>query len=191
MPTLDDLSILPKINGLSANDLVPVADASGSYSGSSKVKALPAALVAQGFTHAWVINYNNAQLLAQTTDDADEVITLMAIPTNSVIDKARLVVTTAFAGLTDVNAFVGRSAGNTNGYINSKSLLATDVVQNTGSEIALVNELDVVTTSDQTLIITFDPEENNQALSDLTAGQVVVLVSLTQIADYANLVPAT
>ena len=191
MPTLDDLSILPKINGLSANDLVPVADASGSYSGSSKVKALPAALVAQGFTHAWVINYNNAELLAQTTDDTDEVITLMAIPANSVIDKARLVVTTAFTGLTAVNAFVGRTDGDVNGYIDNKSLLAKDVVQNTGAEIDVVNELDVVTASDQTLTITFDPAANNEALSELTAGQVVVLVSLTQIADYANLVPAT
>lgn len=191
MPTLDDLSILPKINGLSANDLVPVADASGSYSGSSKVKALPAALVAQGFTHAWVINYNNAGLLAQTTDDTDEVITLMAIPANSVIDKARLVVTTAFTGLTAVNAFVGRTDGDVNGYIDNKSLLAKDVVQNTGAEIDVVNELDVVTASDQTLTITFDPAANNEALSELTAGQVVVLVSLTQIADYANLVPAT
>ena len=190
MPTLDDLSILPKINGLSANDLVPVADASGSYSGSSKVKALPAALVAQGFTHAWVINYNNAELLAQTTDNTDEVITLMAIPANSVIDKARMVVTTAFTGLTAVNAFVGRT-GDVNGYIDNKSLLAKDVVQNTGAEIDVVNELDVVTASDQTLTITFDPAANNEALSELTAGQVVVLVSLTQIADYANLVPAT
>jgi hypothetical protein len=48
-----------------------------------------------------------------------------------------------------------------------------------------------VTTSDQTLIITFDPAANTEALDELTAGQVVVLVSLTQIADYANLVPAT
>ena len=191
MPTLDDISILPKINGLSANDLVPVADASGSYSGSSKVKALPAALVAQGFTHAWVINYNNAELLAQTTDNTDEVITLMAIPANSVIDKARMVVTTAFTGLTAVNAFVGRTDGDVNGYIDNKSLLAKDVVQNTGAEIDVVNELDVVTASDQTLTITFDPAANNEALSELTAGQVVVLVSLTQIADYANLVPAT
>ena len=190
MPTLDDLSILPKINGLSANDLVPVADASGSYSGSSKVKALPAALVAQGFTHAWVINYNNAELLAQTTDDTDEVITLMAIPANSVIDKARMVVTTAFTGLTAVNAFVGRT-GDVNGYIDNKSLLAKDVVQNTGALIDEVNELDVVTASNQTLIITFDPAANTEALDELTAGQVVVLVSLTQIADYANLVPAT
>jgi hypothetical protein len=190
MPTLDDLSILPKLSSLSANDLVPVADASGSYSGASKVKALPAALVAQGFTHAWVINYNNAELVAQTTNDTDEVITLMAIPANSVIDKARLVITTAFTGLTAVNAFVGRT-GDADGYIASKSLLSKDVVENTGAEIDTVNEIDVVTASDQNLLITFDPAANSQALDELTAGQVVVLVSLTQIADYANLVPAT
>lgn len=190
MPTLDDISILPKLAALSANDLVAVTDSSGSGAGPSKIKALPAALVAQGFTHAWVVNYNNKELLAQGADDTDEPITLMAIPANSVVNKARLVVTAAFTGLTAVNAFVGRTA-DTDGYIASVSLLSKTVVENTGAEIDVVNELDVVTASDQNLILTFDPAANAEALDELTAGQVVVLVSLTQIADYESLVPAT
>jgi hypothetical protein len=190
MPTLDDLPTIPKLVALSANDLIPVSDSSASSSGASKVKHIPAALAAQGFTHAWVINFNNAELDATTTNDLDDTINLLAIPANSVITKARLVVTRAFTGLTAVNAFVGRTA-DTDGYITSSSLLAKNVFENTGAEIDLVNEIDVVTASDQTLSITFDPANNTQALGSLTAGQVVLLISMTSIDDYANLVPAT
>lgn len=188
MPTLDDVKILAKQVAVAANDCLPLSDVSSNAS--SIVKQVPAALIGQGFTHAWVVNFNNAELLAQGTDDTDEAITLMAIPANSVIDKARLVVTTAFTGLTAVNAFVGRTA-DADGYIASTSLLAKTVADNTGAEIDAVNELDVVTGSDQNLLLTFDPAANSEALDELTAGQLVVLVSLTQIADYANLVPAT
>jgi hypothetical protein len=62
------------------------------------------------------------------------------------------------------------------------------VVDNTGAEIDTVNEVDVITASDQSLVIVFDPAA--EAVGSLTAGQAVLLVSLTEIADYANLVPA-
>ena len=188
MPTLDDVKILAKQVAVAANDCLPLSDVDSNAS--SVVKQVPAALIGQGFTHAWVINYNNAELLAQGTDDTDEVITLASIPANSVIDKARLVVTTAFDGLTAVNAFVGRTA-DPDGYIASTSLLSKTVADNTGAEIDTVNELDVVTASDQSLLLTFDPAGNGEALDELTAGQVVVLISLTEIDDYADLVPAT
>lgn len=186
MPTLDDLSALAKNVAVAANDLVPLSDTESS----TKIKSVPAALLSQGFTHAWVINYNNRELAAQTVDDTDEVITLMAIPANSVITKARAVVTTAFTGLTAVNIFLGRTA-DADGYLLSFSALAKTVVENTGAEIDIVNEIDVVTASDQSVILTFDPGANAEALDELTAGQVVILLSLTEIADYANLVPAT
>ena len=186
MPTLDDLPVTPSLVALKANDLIPVSDSSVSQ---AKVRSVPAALVAQGFTHAFRIDYNNAELLANTTDDLDEAITLMAIPANCVVDKCRLVVVTAFTGLTACNAFVGRTA-DTDGYIASASLLAKTVVENTGAEIDTVNEIDVITASDQSLIITFDPGANAEALDELTAGSLVVLVSLTEIADYASITVA-
>lgn len=188
MPTLDDIPSLSKNVAVQANDLLPLSGLISSNQ--STVKSVPAALIAQGFTHAWVINYNNSEVDAQVTDDTDEAITLMAIPANSVITKARAVVTTAFAGLTAVNIFLGRTAV-TDGYLASFSALAKTVVENTGAEIDTVNEIDVVTASDQNLILTFDPATNAEALDELTAGQVVILLSLTEIADYANLVPAT
>lgn len=188
MPTLDDIATLAKNPAVAANDLFPLSGLVPSNQ--SKVKSVPAALIAQGFTHAWVVNYNNRELLAQGVDDTDEVITLMAIPANSVVTKARAVVTTAFAGLTAVNIFLGRTA-DADGYLASFSALAKTAVENTGAEIDVVNEIDVVTASDQNLLLTFDPAANAEALDELTAGQVVILLSLTEIADYANLVPAT
>jgi hypothetical protein len=188
MPTLDDTPILRNLVALKANDLIPVSDTSAS---GSKVVKVPAALLAQGFTHAFRIDYNNAELLAETVDDTDEQITLMAIPANSVIDKVRVVVTTAFTGLTACNVFVGRTADD-DGYITlaSGSVLAKTVIQNTGAEIDTINELDVITASDQNLLITFDPGANAEALDELTAGSLIVLVSLTEIADYASIATA-
>lgn len=186
MPTLDDLPVIPRLVALKANDLLPVSDSSA---GQAKVVQVPAALIAQGFTHAFRIDYNNSELLANTTDDLDEAITLMAIPANSVVDKCRLVVTTAFTGLTACNVFVGRTA-DTDGYIASASVLAKNVVGNTGAEIDIVHELDVITASDQSLVITFDPGANAEALDELTAGSLIVLVSLTEIADYASITTA-
>ena len=189
MPELSEIDKLTKLATLKANDLVAVTDTSVTGPYGDKVKSLPAALIAQGFTHAFVVNYNNAELLAQGTDDTDEVITLMAIPANTVVEKARIVVTTAFTGLTAVNVFVGRTA-DADGYIASTSALAKTVAQNSGAEIDTVNEIDFISASDQNLLITFDPAANGEALDELTAGQVVVLVSLTSVDDYLNLVPA-
>lgn len=187
MPNLEDLHSLTRSKPVKANDLMPLASLVGP-TGPPNVRSAPAALIAQGFTHAYVINYNCPELLANSTDDLDESITLLAIPANSVVTKARLVVTTAFTGLTALNIFAGRTA-DTDGYIASVSGLAKTVVENTGAEIDTVNEIDVITASDQSLVIVFDPGANAEALDELTAGQAVLLVSLTEIADYANLVP--
>lgn len=186
MPTLDDMPIMPQLVALKANDLIPVSDSSASQ---AKARSVPAALVAQGFTHAFRIDYNNAELLAETVDDTVEAITLMAIPANSIVDKVRLVCTTAFTGLTAINAYVGRTA-DTDGYIATASLLAKTAKGNTGAYIDSDVETDVITASDQNLIITFDPGANAEALDELTAGSVIVLVSLTEIADYASIATA-
>lgn len=188
MPRLDDLTTLTKLVALKANDVVPVCDVSSIAP--TKVKEIPAALIAQGFTHAFRVDYNNAELVAQTTNDTDEAITLMAIPANSLVDKVRLVVTTPFAGITTVNAFVGRTA-DPDGYIASADVKTAKTAKgNTGALIDTDVETDVITASDQNLLLTFDPGANTEALGDLTAGSLTVLVSLTEIADYANIATA-
>lgn len=186
MSSFLDIPILEPNVAVKANDLLALSDSSVLDGPTKKVVA---ALIAQGFTHAFRVDYNNAELVAQDTNDTAEAITLMAIPANSVVDKARVVVTTAFTGLTACNVFVGRTA-DPDGYVASTSALAKTVVQSTGAEIDTINELDVITASDQSLLVTFDPGSNTEALADLTAGSVVILVSLTEIADYADIAVA-
>lgn len=186
MPTLDDTPILRNLVALKANDLIPVSDTSA---GAAKVAKVPAALIAQGFTHAFRIDYNNSELAAQTTDNTVEAITLMAIPAYSIINNVRLVVTTGFTGLTACTAIVGRTA-DTDGYIASVSVLSKTAKANTGVYNDTDVETDVITGSDQNLIITFDPGANAEALDELTAGSLIVLVSLTEIADYASITTA-
>ena len=190
MPTLDDTTTLVKNVAIAANDSLVVSNKDSN--GSSLIQQVPAALVGLGFTHAWVINWNNAELAAETVDNNDEEISLITIPAYSVITKAMFVVTEAFAGLTACNAFLGRS-DNVNGYIESTSLLAKIAKVNVaGDKIDAFGEVDFFTESDQDLVVTFDPEANTEALgTDLTAGQLVVLVALTEIADFKDIVPAT
>lgn len=191
MPSLDDLSILAQHIALAADDLVPISDSDSKAS--SRVKQVPVALIGEGFTHAFVVNYDNAEVAGESVNDTDELVSLMSIPQNSIVSKVRAIVTTAFAGTTALNIFVGRggTGADDNGYIASFSGLAKGAKQNTGELIDTALEIDVVTASDATLDITFDPAANGEALADLTAGQVVVLAAITEIADYADLVPAT
>jgi hypothetical protein len=190
MPTLDDTTTLQKNAAVAANDALAIVNKGSAAS--SQVEQVPAAILGQGFTHAFVINHDNAELAAQDTDNVDEAITLLAIPANSVVTKAMFVVTEAFTGLTACNAFLGRT-GDTNGYIESTSLLSKTAKLNiAGDEIDVFGEVDVVTASDQSLILTFDPASNTEALGvDLTAGQLVVLINLLSIDDFKDIVPAT
>lgn len=195
MPTLDDLPALQKLVTLSANDLIPVLDSSVPGPGASKIKHVPAALAAQGYTHAWVINFNNAELKAQTTNATAEAITLLSVPANSVVADVRVAVTTLFAAvgaspaITDLTAIVGKT-GTTNAYITTLDIdtAGTRIVNNTGTVIDGKNEADYLSTATD-LILTITPTGGK--LSELTAGQLVVLANIQTLADYANLVPAT
>jgi len=189
MPTLDDTTTLQKNVAVAVNDAVAIINKDSDAS--SQVQQVPAALLGLGFTHAWVINYDNAELVAQGVDDTDEEITLGAIPANSILTKAMFVVTEAFAGITTCNAFLGRT-GVKNGYIEAVSVKSkTAVVNPLGAEINTFGEIDVVTASDQSVILTFDPSTNGDELQELTAGQLVVLLAMTEIADFKDIVPAT
>lgn len=195
MPTLDDLPTIPKLVALSANDLIPVSDSSASSSGASKVKHIPAALAAQGYTHAWVINFNNAELKAQVTNATAEAITLLTIPANSAVVDVLVAVPTLFAAvgaspaITDLTAIVGKT-GTTNAYITALDIDSgtTRIVNNTGASIDLKSEADYLTSATD-LILTITPTGGK--LSELTAGQLVVLANILTLSDYANLVPAT
>ena len=189
MPTLADTRTLPKNEAVSANDVLAITRvASQAY---SQVEQVPAALIGLGFTHAWVINYNNAELAAQDSADTDEEIKLIDIPANSIITKAMVIVTEAFTNSTALDIILGRT-GDTNGYIETTSLLAKTAKLNiAGDEIDAFGEIDIVTASDKDLLLTFDNGTNGDDLQGLTAGQLVVLVAMPNIDDFKDIVPAT
>tara|TARA_R100001163_G_C4967942_1_gene129058 strand:- start:60 stop:629 length:570 start_codon:yes stop_codon:yes gene_type:complete len=189
MPTLDDTTTLAKNVAVAANDSLAIANYD--LDGGSRIQQVPAGLIGLGFTHAWVINFDNAELAAQSSADTDEEIKLIDIPANSIINRAMVVVTEAFTGNTALDIILGRT-GDTNGYIETTSVLAkTAKVNIAGDEIDAFGEIDLVTASDKDLLLTFDNGSNGDDLQGLTAGQLVVLVSMPNIDDFKDLVPAT
>ena len=65
MPTLDDTTTLAKNVAIAANDSLVISNKDAS--GGSLIQQIPAALAIEGFTHAWVVNHDNATLAADSS----------------------------------------------------------------------------------------------------------------------------
>ena len=187
MPTLDDLSTLPTVGNpsprIASDDLLVLHDAD--WGGGSKIKQVPAGVIAKGFTDAYVVNFDNSELVGETTANTDELITLFTTPANAAVTRVRVVVTKPFVGLTTCNITVGDADG-ANHFIASASVKDELVVENTGAELDTKQEIEF-NTSTKAFNINFDPASNGEDLGDLTAGQLIVLVEVVDAADYANL----
>ena len=187
MPTLDDTTTLQKNVAVAVNDAICISNANSSAS--SQIEQVPAGIVGQGFTHAFVVNYDNATIAAGGADTHKHV-KLLDIPANSIITKVRMVITTAFAGLTTCVGSVGRTDDGAQ-YIASLDLKSVNGKDNTGSALTTADDTELFTGSTTDLKFSIDPSTSSENLANLTAGQVVILASITEIADYADLVPAT
>jgi hypothetical protein len=189
MPTLDDLKTLPSVGTptprIASDDLLVIHDSSMDASGPSKIKQVPAGIIAKGFTDAYVVNYDNSELAAQGTDNTDEVITLFTTPANAAVTRVRMVVTTPFAGITACNVLIG-DADDDDAFIASVSVKDELVVENTGAELDTKQEIEF-NTATKAFNITFDPASNGDEIQELTAGQLIVLVEVVDASDYANL----
>jgi len=187
MPTLDDLKTLPSVGTptprIASDDLLVLHDASMDGSGPSKIKQVPAGIIAKGFTDAYVVNYTTPA--AETVDDTDELITLFTTPANAAVTRVRMVVTVPFAGITTCNVSVG-DADNAAHFIAAVTVKDELVVENTGAELDTKQEIEFNTTA-KAFNINFDPGSGADALDELTAGQLIVLVEVVEAADYANL----
>ena len=174
MPTLDDLSTLPTMGNpsprIASDDLLVLQDAG---------------VIAKGFTDAYVVNFNNSELVAQTGANTDESITLFTTPANAAVTRVRVVVTKPFVGLTACNISVGDADG-ADHFIAATSVLDELVVENTGAELDTKQEIEF-NTATKAFNINFDPASNGEDMADLTAGQLIVLVEIVDAADYANL----
>jgi len=188
MPTLDDTTTLQKNVAIAANDAVCISNKDSSAS--SQIQQAPAALAVEGFSHAWLINYDNSTLAA--ADNASAInFDLFTFGANHRLNKARLVVPVAFAGsgLSDATVVVGVEDDNADGLIESISVNAITAAESTGDLVDTKLEGANNPTDADTLRLTFDPAGCNN--DDLTAGQLVLLVNIIDISDYKDLVPAT
>ena len=99
MPTLDDTTTLVKNVAIAANDSLVVSNKDSSSS--SLIQQVPAALALEGFTHAWVINFDNATLAADSSGAC--ALSLFTFVANQIVIRARLIVTEAFTNSATMN----------------------------------------------------------------------------------------
>tara|TARA_R100000654_G_C2637799_1_gene121180 strand:- start:59 stop:649 length:591 start_codon:yes stop_codon:yes gene_type:complete len=195
MPTLDDTTTLPTNAAVAGNDALLISNKDSS--GSSLIQQVPAALIREGFSHAFLFNFDNPTLAADSTEDAIS-FNVHTFVAGDKVNFVRLVTTKPFTGsdgsggsLTSASVTVGINDQDVDGYIQPSSVLSVGFVDNTGSRID--SEADVIggfndPTDGDTFRITFNPAGVNN--NELTAGQFVVLANIINAADYADCVPA-
>ncbi len=191
MPTLDDTTTLQKNVAIAANDYLVVSNTDSG--GGSRIQQIPSALAVEGFTHAWVVNYDNATLAADSSGTA--AISLYTFSANQIVTKARLIVTEAFTNSATMNTCpidVGQSGDSGDDDIIDECAGHTiGFEENSGASLTGDNEAQNFTpTTDGTLELTFKPSDS-ATTNNFTAGQVVLLMAITTISDYKDLVPAT
>ena len=195
MPTLDDTTTLQTNAAVAGNDALLISNKDSG--GSSLIQQVPAALIREGFSHAFLFNFDNPSLAADSTDGAIDfdVYTFVA---GDKINLVRLVATKAFTGddgaggsLSGANVTVGIYDGDVDGLIEAASVTSVNFFDNTGDlidgEADVIGGFSIPTASD-TLRITFDPAGVNN--NELTAGQFVVLANIVNPTNYADCVPA-
>tara|TARA_R100000655_G_scaffold107904_1_gene158975 strand:+ start:509 stop:1084 length:576 start_codon:yes stop_codon:yes gene_type:complete len=191
MPTLDDTTTLQKNVAIAANDALTIANKDSAAS--SQIQQIPAALAVEGFTHAWVVNYDNATLAADSSGAC--ALSLYTFAANQIVTKARLLVTEAFTNSATMNTCpidVGQSGDSgDDDIIDACAGHTIGFEENSGGSLTGDNEAQNFTpTASGTLELTFTPSDS-ATCNNFTAGQVVLLMAITTIADYKDIVPAT
>jgi hypothetical protein len=176
MPTLDDTTTLQKNVAVAANDSLVISNKDSS--GSSLIQQVPAAQILNGFSHAWLFNFDSASY---------------AVSSTQFIDNAAVVVTTAFNPSGTATIEVGIEDDDADGYIDGADLKTVAYLRGTGPLLDTPAEDAAVAvhnpTDSDTLRVTF-ANGSSQNLSTATTGQVVVLVNIVDTADFADIVPA-
>lgn len=187
MPTLDDTTTLDKNVAIAANDSLVISNKDAS--GGSSIQQVPAALAVEGFTHAWLINYDHATLSASSS--GTETIDLYTFASDQFLKKARIMVTEIFTSsgsLSSMSVDLGEAAdSDSDNFVDAVNGLAINMEENSGGGLSATTGY--ASEPGGTLRTSFTP--GTVALSTLTAGQVVILVALTTITDYKDIVPAT
>lgn len=202
MPTLDDITILQTNAKVAINDPVAVLDKSSK--GSSRVEQFPLGLIAQGFTAAWVINFDHPNFTGNTAPAAGSIsqtIDLHTFSSTERLTKVRAIVTELFApaaGETSngMTIDVGES-GDTDNFINNMNVRTGSAdlysqADNSGTGLSGTIANPVIDNPDEEVLkftLTVGSSDNSVHINDLSAGQVVVLADIYDLADYKDCVP--
>jgi hypothetical protein len=190
MPTLDDITILQTNNKVAINDPVAVVDKSSS--GSSRVEQFPLGLIAQGFTHAWCINYNHTNFTGSGGSATQVDFILHTFTATERLTKVKCIVTEAFTSADTLSGLainVGEGTGSIGSLVDGvQGITLNDNETNTGSGLSgtLADPAEDNPT-DGTLLVRTDLSGGATA-DDMTAGQFVVLADIYDLSDYKDCV---
>ena len=189
MARLDDITTLPTNLELSGNDSLVIADKS--FNGGSFAKQVPAAIICS-YNHGYLLNFDSASVnvASQVAD-----INLRSFTGGKqIIDKAQVIVTKPFVGLGStpkihLGVFDMDNSGAVDNLVDSVVINAIGggIFNDTNDEDSSAEGI-VVCPDGDTLRAQFDANSGN--LSAATAGQVVILVNIIDVDDFALAIPA-
>tara|TARA_R100000406_G_scaffold90582_1_gene77598 strand:+ start:280 stop:867 length:588 start_codon:yes stop_codon:yes gene_type:complete len=193
MPTLDEITILPKNSTLAGNDNFAIADTSSTSS--TLIEQVPAALVSK-YTHAFLLNFDSASV---NKASANVVVDLFTFDGTQIVASAAVIITKAFTGLGTDSAKPRINLG-----IDPMDPIPDNIVDS-----MLLNELGaslfnsnpsgheeaepLLVQSGHTLRALFNGGQTSGSdvnMSSATAGQAVILVNIIDLNDYKDLIPA-
>ena len=193
MPTLDDTPTLDRLAAVSLQDSLLISEKGGN--GSTLVRRIPAALTNLGFTHAWVVNYDNGTIAADEDTTAD--VHLHTRIATEKISNMWIICTEAFvkadgSAFTTYKVDVGDNtdAERDNFIDDFDAKVVNSIAQNTGGSIggsaavALAGDIDLRVTANGANL-------DDTAAGVSAAGQVVVLATIYDLPDFKDIVPAT
>ena len=188
MPTLDDTTTLIKNVAVAGNDSLVISNKDSSDS--SLIQQVPAAQILNGFSHAWLFNYDSTSYAKAATSATVDLVT---ISSTQFIDNAAVVVTTAFNPSGTATIEVGIEDDDADGYIDGADLKTVAYLRGTGPLLDTPAEDAAVAvhnpTDSDTLRVTF-ANGSSQNLSTATTGQVVVIVNILDNSDFADIIHA-
>ena len=196
MPTLDDITTLQTNNKVTMGDPVAVVDQSSS--GSSRVEQFPLGLAAQGFTHAYVINYDHTDFTG-SSGLTTKTIALHTFSATERVSVVRAVCTELFAPasgetLSSCTVDVGETS-DPDEFIDAYDVMLASgtvngFIDNSGSAMTGTYASPVIDNpADEVFLFTLTVAGSGVTLDDMTAGQVVILADVFDIADYKDCVP--
>ena len=146
----------------------------------SFVETLPAETVRQtGFTHKWTIPHTQINNPTWTADGDTVTVTLGVTPGKHLVSKAAALVTTAFVTDGTLSLQVGTSTDPDN-FIDAQSCKTAGPLIGAAGGVPVTEAVSFGNTA-QTLVARFTTQASTGAPSDISAGEVVIFLALTDL----------